>query len=105
MKLIAVYTTVAGQEEARQMARAVVERKLAACAQISEIESFYPWKGAVQNEAEWRILFKTRAEQFTALEVAIRELHTYELPAVHAVAIEHVSQPYAAWVHDYSSGE
>lgn len=105
MKLIAVYTTVAGHEEARRMARAVVERKLAACAQISEIESFYTWEGAVQNEPEWRILFKTRVEQFAAIEAAIRELHSYELPAIHAVAIENVSAPYADWIEACSSGE
>lgn len=105
MKLIAVYTTVAGHEEARRMARAVVERKLAACAQISEIESFYTWRGAMQNEAEWRILFKTRTEQFAAVEAAIRELHSYELPAIHAVAIENVSALYADWIEACSSGE
>jgi periplasmic divalent cation tolerance protein len=105
MNLVAVYTTVATREDARRMAKALVERKLAACAQISEIESFYSWKGAVQNEAEWCILFKTTAGQYAAVEAAIRELHTYELPAIHAVAVEHVFPPYANWVEEGSSGE
>jgi len=47
MKLIAVYTTVATLEDARRLAKALVERKLAACAQITAIESFYAWNGAV----------------------------------------------------------
>jgi len=105
MKLIAVYTTVATQEDARRMAKVLVDRKLAACAQITEIESFYSWKGSVQNEPEWRILFKTTSEQYAAVEGAIRELHSYELPAIHAVAIEHVYSPYATWVGEGSSGE
>jgi len=100
MTLIAVFTTVATREAARAMARAVVERKLAACAQISEIESFYTWNGQVQNEPEFRILFKTLATRYAELEAAIRELHDYELPAIHAVPVEHAFAPYAAWVED-----
>jgi periplasmic divalent cation tolerance protein len=104
MKLIAVYTTVARRGDARRMARALVERKLAACAQISEIESFYSWQGTVQNEPEWRILFKTTVERYAAVEAAIRELHGYELPAIHAVLMEHVFAPYADWVEKGSTG-
>ena len=58
MKPIAVVTTVASREEAHQLARALVERKLAACAQISAIESVYTWKGEIQlwtdQSAAWR---------------------------------------------------
>ncbi|MES2999925.1 MAG: divalent-cation tolerance protein CutA [Pseudomonadota bacterium] len=102
--LLAIFTTVATRDEARRMAKAIVERKLAACAQISEIESFYIWKGAVRNEPECRILFKTTAAQYVAVEAAIRELHSYELPAIHAVAMEHVHAPYAEWIEEGSSG-
>lgn len=105
MDLIALYTTVATEEEARRLARVLVERKLAACAQISEIESFYAWKGAVQNEREWRLLFKTTASRYEAVEQALRELHGYELPAVFAVPVVHVFAPYAAWVEAGSSGD
>lgn len=105
MKLLAVFTTVATRDEARLMARALVERKLAACAQISEIESFYSWEGAVRNEPECRILFKTTAAQYAAVEDAIRELHSYELPAIHALAIEQVYGPYGAWIEEGSSGD
>jgi len=80
------------------MARALVERKLAACAQISEIESFYTWKGAVENEKEFRVLFKTTNARYEAVEQAIRELHSYELPAIHAFGFEHVYAPYGHWI-------
>lgn len=104
MKFLAVYTTVATREEAQRIARALVERRLAACAQISGIESFYSWRGAVQNEAEFRILFKTTEAQYPAVEAAIRELHSYELPAIHAVAVERIHEPYGAWIEEGSSG-
>ncbi|HEY9895536.1 MAG TPA: divalent cation tolerance protein CutA, partial [Candidatus Sericytochromatia bacterium] len=49
--------------------------------------------------------FKTTAAQYAAVEAAIRDLHTYELPALYAVAIEHSFAPYAAWVEEGSCGE
>lgn len=98
MKYIAVITTVSTLAEAQSMARALVGRKLAACAQISEIESFYHWDDAVQNEKEFRVLFKTTSERYPAVELAIKALHSYALPAIHAFAFEHIYAPYATWI-------
>ena len=100
MKLLAVYTTVAGLDAARAMARTLVERKLAACAQIEEIESFYAWQGKLENDREFRILFKTTEARWPAVEAAIRELHGYELPAIHALALEQVHPPYGRWIEE-----
>ena len=100
MKLLAVFTTVAGIDAARDMARTLVERRLAACAQIGEIESFYVWQGEVANEREFRILFKSTADRYPALEAAIRELHEYELPAIHAFALERVEPAYGKWIEE-----
>ena len=93
-----VVTTVGNRDDASRMARALVERGLAACAQISAIDSYYAWKGAVEHDAEFRILFKVAAAAYGAAEQAIRELHAYELPAIHAIAIERAWEPYRAWV-------
>ena len=104
MRLIAIFTSAGSVEEARRIAQAVVERRLAACAQITEIESFYRWQGAVQNDKEYRILIKTTDAQYAAVEAAIRELHSYELPAIYAVAFEQTYAPYADWIREESSG-
>jgi len=93
-----VITTVGTLDDARAMARELVERRLAACAQITPIESFYRWQGRVENDPEFRVLFKTRAECWPAVEAAIRALHRYELPAIHAIATAHAYVPYAEWV-------
>jgi periplasmic divalent cation tolerance protein len=85
VNLIAVITTVGSVEDARKLATALVERRLAACAQISQIESVYRWKGAIQHEPEFRVLFKTTAARYQDVEEAIRALHPYELPAIHAL--------------------
>jgi periplasmic divalent cation tolerance protein len=104
MKPIVVVTTVANREEAHRLAHALVERRLAACAQISEIESIYSWKGEVQQEPEFRILFKTTDERYARVEGTIRALHSYELPAIHAFAFEHVFPAYATWIADNARG-
>jgi periplasmic divalent cation tolerance protein len=103
MKLIAIFTTAGSVDEARRIAHAVVERRLAACAQITEIESFYRWQGAVQNDTEYRILIKTTDAQYAAVEAAIRELHTYELPAIYSMPFEHAYGPYAEWIEESSA--
>lgn len=104
LDVIAVVTTVASLDDARRLARTIIERRLAACAQLSQIESFYVWQGALQNEAEVRVLFKTTRACWPALEAAIVELHPYELPAIHATACAEVHAPYAQWVADNSAG-
>ena len=102
MTAIAVVTTAGSREEAQRLARTLVERKLAACAQISKIESIYRWKDAVQQEPEFRVLFKTTAERYPAVERTIRDLHSYELPAIHAFAFERVFPAYATWIEENS---
>jgi periplasmic divalent cation tolerance protein len=104
MKPIAVVTTVASRDDAHRLAHALVERKLAACAQISEIESIYHWQGAVQQEPELRVLFKTTHERYALVESTILELHPYKVPAIHAFAFEHVEPAYAAWIAENAGG-
>jgi periplasmic divalent cation tolerance protein len=95
-----VVTTVGSRDDALVLARALVELRLAACAQIGEIDSVYRWQGAVHEEPEFRILFKTRADRYAQVEAAIRERHPYDLPAIHAIATRHAEAAYAAWVAD-----
>jgi periplasmic divalent cation tolerance protein len=98
MEIVAILTTIDSAERAQAIAGALVERKLAACVQISEVESVYSWKGTVQREREFRIMAKTLAGRYADAEAAIRELHTYELPAIYAVPVTEVFAPYADWV-------
>ncbi len=100
MDLVAVFTTTGSLDEARHMAKTLVDRRLVACAQISEIESFYRWDGAVQNAREFRLLLKTTAARRGEVEDAVRALHSYDLPAVWTVPIEVAHTTYADWVAD-----
>jgi periplasmic divalent cation tolerance protein len=93
-----VVTTVGTAEAARLLARSMVERRLAACAQITAIESFYRWQGAVEHEPEFRLLLKTREALVPALQAALLAAHPYELPALHALPVAVAHAPYAEWV-------
>ena len=99
-----VVTTVGSREDAMALARALVDMRLAACAQIGAIHSIYRWQGAGHEEPEFRVLFKTRADRYAQVEAAIRQHHPYELPAIHAIAPCHAEAAYAAWVADNACG-
>ena len=105
MSTIAIMTTTDSLDEARAIASALVERKLAACAQISTIQSYYRWEGAVQNDEEFRLLVKTTAERYPDAEAAILELHSYDLPAIVAFDFSEAYGPYAEWVADAVKGQ
>jgi periplasmic divalent cation tolerance protein len=98
MKTIVVLTTIDNLEDARAIASALVERKLAACVQVSTIESVYAWQGAVQNDTEYRVVAKTTADRYADVEAAILDLHTYDLPAIYALDVAEAYAPYAEWV-------
>jgi len=103
-EVVSVSTSVRTPEDARRIASEIVRRRLAACAQISSVDSCYAWKGELQTEREYRVELKTTADSYAAVEAAIRELHPYELPDIHAVAVDQVFEPYATWVEEGSSG-
>jgi periplasmic divalent cation tolerance protein len=103
MKTIVVLTTIDNLEDARAIASALVERKLAACVQVSTIESVYAWQGAVQNDTEYRVVAKTTADRYADVEAAILDLHTYDLPAIYALDVAEAYAPYAEWVASNSN--
>lgn len=96
--LLLVLTTLATREQALALGRAMVEARLAACAQVEAIVSVYRWQGAVLQDDEWRLLLKTTAARYPALEAALRDRHPYELPALVAVPVAAAAAPFAAWV-------
>lgn len=94
-----VLSTAASEEEARKIARHLVEHQLAACVNIvPQIESVYRWLGKVESSREWLLLIKTTAEKFSDVHDAIRELHSYDLPECISIAIDDGSAEYLAWI-------
>ena len=94
-----ILTTAGSAEEARKIATALVEQRLAACVNIvPQIESVYRWQDKVETAREWLLVIKTSQTRYKAVEKAIREMHSYELPEVVSVAIEGGSKDYLKWL-------
>jgi periplasmic divalent cation tolerance protein len=96
-----VLTTCGSLEEAREIAQALVDRKLAACVNIlPNVESVYRWKGEIESSTEYLLLIKTTEEASPALRDAIAELHSYDVPECIEIPIENGSAAYLKWIED-----
>jgi periplasmic divalent cation tolerance protein len=94
-----VLSNAGSEDEARKIARHLVENRLAACVNIvPQIQSIYRWQGRVESSQEWLLLIKTTADRVPAVRDAVRELHSYELPECIAISIEDGSAAYLAWI-------
>jgi periplasmic divalent cation tolerance protein len=91
-------TTVDARDKARELARAALAARLAACVQIAPIESLYVWEGEVREEAEFRLEMKHRDEDYAALAALVRRLHPYQTPEILRVAVADVDPDYANWL-------
>jgi len=96
-----VFTTAGTHDEAARIARALVERRLAACVNIvGPIESIYRWRDAIETSPEFLLLVKTTGAQANAVRDIIKELNSYELPECIEVSIDAGSPEYLAWLGD-----
>ena len=100
-EVILVITSLPDRAGAVRLARALVDRRLAACVNVlAECTSIFRWKGAVDETAEVPVLIKTRGARYAEVERAIRELHPYELPEIVAVPVQGGHDEYLQWVTD-----
>ncbi|HEX9946431.1 MAG TPA: divalent-cation tolerance protein CutA [Allosphingosinicella sp.] len=97
--LVTVYATFSSEEEARRIARILIEERLAACANIlGGCHSIYRWQSEVEEAEEVVALFKTRAGRAEALIARLAELHSYDVPAAVVWPIATAWPAYAGWV-------
>src|SRR5690348_16012004 len=96
-----VFVTAGNQETAAAIGRALVEERLAACANLlGPIRSIYRWRGAVEDAGEHLLLIKTRASLFAALQARVKQLHPYEVPEIVALNIEKGLPSYLDWIRE-----
>jgi periplasmic divalent cation tolerance protein len=94
-----VLVTCPSIADARRIGRSVVEKKLAACANIlAGVESIYRWKGRVERAREVLVVMKTTAALLRELEREVKRRHSYEVPEFVALPIVAGSQEYLEWV-------
>ena len=95
-----VTTTVANRDEARRIARILLEERLAACIQLFDVESHYVWKRETMRESEVMLQIKTRAALFDQVIARLKALHPYEMPEIVAQSFAAGFAPYLTWIQD-----
>jgi periplasmic divalent cation tolerance protein len=98
---VVVTTTTPTVEEANSIARALVERRLAACVQLVDpIRSVYRWEGEVHEDPEVLLVIKSLDSQLASIERLLRELHPYEVPELLSVPVAGGSAAYLRWLDE-----
>jgi periplasmic divalent cation tolerance protein len=98
-RVVFVYTTWPSVVEAEQAGRALVERKLAACVNILPgMISHYRWQGAIERAEETVMIVKTRAALAEGVRAAVKEMHSYTVPAIVVLSVEGGDPAYLGWL-------
>ncbi len=100
MKPIIIQTTTNSKDEARNIAKVLLESKLVACVQISKIDSLYIWENEMCEDEEYLIIIKTKKEKFKKIKSKIKELHSYDLPEIISINIDDLSKEYKKYIGD-----
>jgi periplasmic divalent cation tolerance protein len=99
MSYVVVLVTAKDTAEGEKIAKAVVEKKLAACCNIvKDVRSIYQWEGKVEQSSEVMLFIKTRRDAFAALEREIKSLHSYKVPEILELSVLGGSEEYLKWV-------
>ena len=94
-----VYITVGTPEEAHRIAAALVEARIAACANLIEgMKSVYRWEGEICKDEETILIAKTTTDQVDRLKAVVCSLHSYECPCIVCLPVSGGHDPFLQWV-------
>lgn len=99
MAFLLFYITHPDEATARRVSEHLVNKRLAACANIFPISSIYWWEGAIQQEGEWVTIVKTRLDLENELETEILKIHPYEVPCILRFEVR-ANKAYEQWIVD-----
>lgn len=96
-----IFTTVALHETGINIARTLVEERLAACVNLAPaVESIYWWQGKLDHSLEYVLMIKTTAAKVDALRERLLALHPYEVPEFVVLPVESGSEAYLGWIRE-----
>ncbi len=96
---LVVLSTFPDAERAAQVARVLVDERLAACVNlVPAVRSIYRWQGAIQDDAESLAIIKTTPERYAHLAARLAELHPYDVPEIIALPLAGGHPKYLAWL-------
>lgn len=100
MSFSSVLVTFPDKDCAKTIAKKVIEKKLAACANMFSIDSVYRWEGNIQHECEIGCIFKIRSEDFMELSEYVKSIHPYEVPCIVSYEISNGTDGYLNWIKE-----
>jgi len=100
MAYAVISITTANKEEAVRIASSLLASKLCACAQMFPVESYYHWKGRVENSEEILLLVKTKKEKYDEVEKEVLRLHSYEIPEILCSDVACGFSKYLNWIDE-----
>ena len=95
---VVLLTTAGSLPEAERLSRLLLEKRLAACVNLSSIRSRYRWQGKIERGKEVLLLVKTEARHLKAIGRCIRSAHSYEVPELIALPIQWGEKHYLRWL-------
>ena len=98
--MILIFVSFEEKEHAEIVANYLIDKKLAACVSFMPVQSVYIWDGKKSQNQEIEAIIKTTEEKFEAIEKAIKELVSYDIPQIISVKAEKVQDKYMQWVKD-----
>lgn len=99
MEYCLLYMTAGSAEEARRIGAALVDERLAACANVIDgMTSIYRWEGAVRNESEAVLIAKTRRDLVDDVVTRVKALHSYTCPCVVALPVVGGNPAFLEWI-------
>ena len=100
MKLFIIQTTFSDKKEAKKIGKLLIDNSLAACVQITKIDSIYKWENQICEDKEYLLSIKTKKENYKKIERKIKENHSYDLPQITAIKIKKSSDEYENYIKE-----
>ena len=97
--------TCGSEKEAQKISEILVKERAAACASISNVSSFFIWRGNPENKMESLLIIKTIESKYNELEHLVRINHSYECPEIIAIEVSKAYHEYGDWVNAFCKNE
>lgn len=102
---VVIFITASSEEQARKIARLLLNQRKAACVNIvPKVESLYWWKGKLESAQETLLIVKTKASLVSDIVNTVKKAHSYEVPEIIALPIVDGNEDYLKWIEGEVKG-
>jgi periplasmic divalent cation tolerance protein len=96
-----VFITVGHEDEAKRIAKKLLEERLAACVNIiKDVKSYFLWKGEIDKVEEYLLIIKTIANKVNDIIKRVKEIHSYQVPEIIWINLSGGSEDYLNWINE-----